>query len=127
MAYATVEDLEARYGELTDEQQEQASVLLDDAAVLIDCMASIDTEDETRMAAAKAVSCSMVNRALSASESDMYGVSQQTMTAATSYSQSMSYANPSGDLYLTGTEKAMLGISGGYIGSIRPRIGGSDD
>lgn len=126
MAYATVEDLEARYGELFDERQEQASVLLDDAAVLIDCMASIDTGDETRMAAAKAVSCSMVNRALSASESDMYGVSQQTMTAG-SYSQSTSYSNPSGDLYLTGTEKAMLGISGGYIGSIRPRIGGSDD
>lgn len=123
MAYATVEDLEARYGDLTDERQEQAAVLLDDAAVIIDSMATIG---ESRATAAKVVSCAMVNRALSAYESDMYGITQQTMTAG-SYSQSMSYTNPSGDLYMTGTEKAMLGISGGYIGSIRPRIGGSDD
>ena len=124
MAYATVEDLEARYGELTDEQQEQASVLLDDAAVLIDSAATIDTE--ARESAARVVSCAMVNRALQAAESDAYGVSQATMTAG-SYSQSMSFANPSGDLYFTSTEKALLGISGGYIGSIQPRIGGTDD
>ena len=123
MAYATVAELEARYGELTDERQEQAAVLLDDAAVLIDAVATVDEAHEE---AAKVVSCAMVNRALSAYESDMYGITQQTMTAG-SYSQSMSYTNPSGDLYMTGTEKAMLGISGGYIGSIRPRIGGSDD
>lgn len=123
MAYATVAELEARYGELTDERQEQAAVLLDDAAVLIDAMATVD---EAHEAAAKVVSCAMVNRALSAHESEMYGITQQTMTAG-SYSQSMSYVNPSGDLYLTSAERAMLGIGGGYIGSIRPRIGGSDD
>lgn len=124
MAYATVQDLEARYGALTDGQQERASVLLDDAAVLIDSAATIDTE--ARESAAKVVSCAMVNRALQAAESDAYGVSQATMTAG-SYSQSMSFANPSGDLYFTSTEKALLGISGGYIGSIQPRIGGIDD
>jgi len=124
MAYATVQDLEARYGALTDEQQERASVLLDDAAVLIDSAATIDTE--ARESAARVVSCAMVNRALQAAESDAYGVSQATMTAG-SYSQSMSFANPSGDLYFTSTEKALLGISGGYIGSIQPRIGGADD
>lgn len=124
MAYATVQDLEARYGALTDGQQERASMLLDDAAVLIDSAATIDTE--ARESAAKVVSCAMVNRALQAAESDAYGVSQATMTAG-SYSQSMSFANPSGDLYFTSTEKALLGISGGYIGSIQPRIGGIDD
>lgn len=124
MAYATVQDLEARYGALTDGQQERASVLLDDVAVLIDSAATIDTE--ARGSAAKVVSCAMVNRAMQAAESDAYGVSQATMTAG-SYSQSMSFANPSGDLYFTSTEKALLGISGGYIGSIQPRIGGADD
>lgn len=124
MAYATIEELESRYGALTDEQQERASVLLDDAAVLIDSAATIDTE--ARESAARVVSCAMVNRALQAAESDAYGVSQATMTAG-SYSQSMSFANPSGDLYFTSTEKALLGIGGGYIGSIRPRIGGADD
>ena len=124
MAYATVQDLEARFGALTDGQQERASVLLDDAAVLIDSAATIDTE--ARESAARVVSCAMVNRALQAAESDAYGVSQATMTAG-SYSQSMSFANPSGDLYFTSTEKALLGISGGYIGSIQPRIGGTDD
>ena len=124
MAYATIEDLEARYGELTGEMQGRASVLLDDAAVLIDSAATIDTE--ARESAALVVSCAMVNRALQAAESDAYGISQASMTAG-SYSQSMSFANPSGDLYLTGTEKSMLGIGMGYIGSIRPRIGGEAD
>ena len=46
MAYATVEDVQARrLEELSDAEADLASVLLDDAAVLIDSVATIDQED----------------------------------------------------------------------------------
>jgi hypothetical protein len=63
----------------------------------------------------------MVNRALNAAESDAYGVSQATMTAGP-YTQNVSYSNPSGDLYLTATEKRTLSIGAPYIGELPPQI-----
>ena len=39
------------------------------------------------------------------------------------YTQSWTFANPSGDMYLTKMEKRLLGITSGYIGSIRPKVG----
>ena len=42
---------------------------------------------------------------------DMSGVTQSTQTAG-SYSESLSYANPAGDLYLTTSEKEALGGDG---------------
>lgn len=124
MAYATVEDLEARYGELSSDLQEQAEVLLDDAAVLIDSQATIDSEDEQQLAAAKMVSCAVVNRALQASASDMYGVSNASYTMGP-FSQSATFSNPSGDLYLTAQEKRLLGAGGTIISSMRAQVGWS--
>ena len=121
MSYATIEDLEARYGELSSELEGRATVLLDDAATIIDAYVTADTTDERWLARARLVSCAMVNRALQASESDAYGISQATMTAG-SYSQSTSYANPSGDMYLTATEKRTLSIGAPYIGELPPQI-----
>ena len=121
MSYATIEDLEARYGELSSELEGRATVLLDDAATIIDAYVTADTTDERWLARARLVSCAMVNRALHASESDAYGVSQATMTAGP-YTQNVSYANPSGDLYLTATEKRTLSIGAPYIGELPPQI-----
>ena len=70
--------------------------------------------------AARIVSCNMVIRAMSAAQ-DTFGLSQSSMTAGP-YTQSWTYSNPSGDMYLTKAERKMLGISGGYIGSIRPKV-----
>ena len=42
---------------------------------------------------------------------DMSGVSQGTQTAG-SYSESLTWANPSGDIYLTASEKESLGGDG---------------
>jgi len=123
MAYATIEDLESRYGELSSGMADRAQALLDDAATILDALIVVDISDQQMLDRLRMVSCAMVNRALQAAESDAYGVSQASMTAG-SYTQSMSFSNPSGDLYLTGTEKTMLGIGGGYIGTIRPKIGG---
>lgn len=121
MSYATVEDLEARYGELSSELEGRATVLLDDAAAIIDAYVTVDATDEHCLARLRLVSCAMVNRALHAAESDAYGVSQSTMTAGP-YTQNVSFANPSGDLYLTATEKRTLGIGAPYIGELSPQI-----
>lgn len=125
MSYATVEDVQARrLEELTDEQAALVAVLLEDAAVLIDSETTIDTDNEKQLAAAKMVSCNVVNRALQASESDMYGVSNASYTMGP-FSQSATFSNPSGDLYLSRTEKDMLNVGGTVISSMRAMVGWS--
>jgi hypothetical protein len=124
MAFATVADLEARWRPLTTEEESRASVLLDDAAVYLSALVTVDPTDEEQAAVLKTVSCSMVQRVMSA-DVDTYGLSQTSMTAG-SYTQSMTFANPSGDFYLTGFEKVMLGISGSRIGTIRPKAAFDD-
>lgn len=126
MAYATVDDVqERRVQQLTDEECALAAVLLDDAAVLIDSVATIGQGDEVLLARARTVSCNMVNRALLASASDAYGVSNASYTLGP-FTQSATFSNPSGDLYLTATEKRMLGAGGTAIGSMRAQVGGPD-
>jgi len=119
MAYATVADLEARWHTLSASEQARAAVLLDDAAAILDALGTYDETDETMVSNLKAVSCNMVIRAMGATD---VGLTQGSMTAGP-YTQSWSYANPSGDMYLTKMDKRLLGISSGYIGSIRPQIG----
>lgn len=123
MAYATVSDIEARWRALSADEQAQATVLLDDAAAMLSRLVEVDETDEGQAELLKVVSCSMVIRSMSQTASELFGVSQSSITAGV-YSQSTSYANPSGDMYLTRMEKRLLGISSGYIGSIRPEIGG---
>ena len=121
MAYATVSDIEARWRELTADEESKAGVLLDDAAAILDTLGVFDPTDATVAANLRTVSCNMVIRAMSASQSDSFGLSQGSMTAGV-YTQSWTYSNPSGDMYLTRMEKRLLGITGGYIGSIQPKI-----
>lgn len=120
MAYATVEDVEGRWHSLTSDEQERCALLLDDAAVAIDMLTTVG---ESKLEAAKIVSCNMVIRAMAASDSqnDAFGATSVTTTAGP-YSQSVSFANPSGDLYFTKLDKKMLGIRGGGR-MLRPSIG----
>lgn len=120
MSYAGVSDIESRWRVLTADEQERAEALLDDASAIIDALASDVDADK-----AKIVVCDMVIRAMSASAADSFGASSTSITAGP-YSQSWSYANPSGDLYLTKLEKRLLGITASYIGSIQPKVGGDD-
>lgn len=122
MAFADVSDIEARWRTLTVDEKARAAVLIEDASAVLSRLVPVDPNDEQQDALLKTVCCNMVIRAMSATESDMFGVSQSSMTAGP-YSQSMNYANPSGDMYLTKMEKRLLGITSGYIGSIRPKIG----
>lgn len=64
----------------------------------------------------------MVQRVMSVTD-DIYGVSKGTMTADI-YSQSWTYDNPSGVMYITKSEKDMLGVSSAYLRTIRPKIRG---
>lgn len=118
MAYASHADIEARWRELSATEEAQADTLCADASAIID---SLVTVGDDKLELAKVVVCNMVIRAMSAAQSDNFGLSQGSMTAGV-YTQSWSYANPSGDMYLTKLDKQMLGITRGYIGSIPPKI-----
>ncbi len=118
MAFATVADLEARWRSLTEAEEAQASVLLDDAAAYLQALVEVDPDDEVQAANLKMVSCNMVKRAMSSSASDAFGVTNATATMGP-FSQQVAYANPSGDMYVSKSERAILGIGTATIGSIR--------
>ena len=121
MAYATYTDLEAIWRPLSVDEQATATALLDYAAAIIDAYATMDATDEEQMKRAKYVSCSMVRRSMQASESDMIGISQASATMGP-FSQQATFSNPTGDLYLSNTEKGILGASGSFVASVRPVI-----
>lgn len=121
MAFATSDDIEARWRTLSETEKAKADVLLEDAAVYLSAFVTVDPEDEQQAAALKMVSCAMVQRAMIAAGNDAFGVKDERITADI-YSQSYTYANPNGDLYLTSAEKRLLGITSSYIIGIRPVI-----
>lgn len=125
MAFATIEDLQARWSGIAGQgfDEEIAATLLDDASVMLTSLVDVDPEDELQAEALKIVACKMVIRAMTSMASDAYGVTQQSIHADI-YTQSWTYANSQGDLYLTKAEKKMLGISSGsYIGEIPASVG----
>lgn len=118
MAYATVAEVQARMlRTLSTDEQAVASTLLDDAAILIDAMHSTAT-DETK----GVVSCRMVVRALG--DGQDAGVplgATQGSVSALGYAQSWTIGSGGsfGDLYVSKTDKQMLGVSNS-IGSYSP-------
>lgn len=120
MAYATVEDVQARIDyTLTAEQEAMCTTQLDDAAVIIDAYRGSATADTK-----KVVSCRMVIRSLgdpndTTLASAPIGATQGSMSAL-GYSQSWSMGNGAlGELYLSKTDKRLLGM-GNAIGSYSP-------
>ena len=118
MAYATVEDIQARMTrDLTEDEQTVCSTLLDDVAVMIDGYNSGASAD-----AKKIVSCRVVIRAIG--DGDTSGVptgATQGSMSGLGYSQSwtISSGGSVGELYLGKTEKQILGY-GNKIGSYSP-------
>lgn len=119
MAYATVTDVQERLAWTMSEDQENiCSVLLDDAAVLIDA-AALNASDGAK----KVVSCRMVIRALG-DGGDAGGVpmgATQGSMSALGYSQSWTIGSggATGELYLGKTDRQILGL-GNQIGSYSP-------
>lgn len=118
MAYATVQEVQARMiRTMSESEQGVCSTLLDDAAVIIDAFAP-DATDATK----GIVSCRMVVRAIGDGTGNGFpiGATQGSMSAL-GYSQSWSAGNggANGELYLAKIEKQMLGM-GNRIGSHSP-------
>lgn len=119
MAYANVEDLAARWRPLSGAETTRATVLLDDAAVRIDAAKppAVPLADaEVR----KIVSCEMVKRAMLSN-----GITQQSQNSGGLFSQQVTYANPTGDMYLTREDKKILGVrrqtaSSVWMGQVEP-------
>ncbi|MEG1433900.1 Gp19/Gp15/Gp42 family protein [Eubacterium sp.] len=127
-AYASLEDLQSRWRSLSADEQQRAMALLSDAAVKITLACRqggviIDAADDLQGEALKAINCEMVKRAMM-SPIDMPPMSSFAQTAG-SYSESQTYVNPTGDLYMTMSERKMLGIGVQRMGSIPPLIGGA--
>lgn len=106
--FAFVDDLEKRWHALTSAEKAKADALLEDAAALI--RSTCPNWSQADSSVLRFVSCAAVKRAMLAND-DTAGVSQHTETAG-SYSESYSYSNPAGDLYLTQSDKEALGGDG---------------
>ena len=118
MAYATVQDVQARMTrDMTTDEQAVCTTLLDDAAVIIDAFnGSASTEVKLT------VSCRMVIRSLGDGEPSgvPLGASQGSMSGLGYVnSWTMIAGGSAGELYLSKLEKQMLG-SGNHIGSYSP-------
>lgn len=119
--FATVEDYEARYGEVED--RDRVETLLGDATAFIaeykgfTLLGPGDAGYDLQQANLVRVTCAVVHRALSAGE--LAGLSSYSQTAV-GYSASVSVANPTEDFYLTKSDRKALGIGGGRIGQTWP-------
>ena len=105
--YATVEDLKAAWPSYDAGKEARARYLLSFASSAIAAMC-----DASRIDAAilKGVACQAVIRMMQ-SDGEASGVTQESW-GASPYSGSVTYSNPSGDLYLTAFEKRLLGMDG---------------
>lgn len=122
-AFATLDDLEARWKTLTSDEEARADVLLDDAAALMRGLASksgIDLDDFDDVEILKMINCNVVRRAMGRNDS-FVDVSSVSMTAGP-YAQTFQPVNPTGDLYLSANEKRMLGIGSQKLGHIAPKV-----
>ncbi|WP_288805129.1 Gp19/Gp15/Gp42 family protein [uncultured Bifidobacterium sp.] len=101
--FASSDDLKDRWPDLSD--TEVAETLLSDASQLIrdTCPGWAQASEATL----KAIACAMVKRAMIAG-SDNAGLSSTQETTGP-FSQTWNFSNPTGDLYLTRTEKQRLG------------------
>ena len=122
MAYATPQMVEAGFRELTADEEDRCTALLEEAAVMIDACGST-AQDEIKAL----VSCRMVRRALGDSDTTIpLGATQGTI-AAGGYSQSWTVgaSGTTGELYFGRIEKKLLGISdaigaGNPLGALVP-------
>lgn len=119
-AFATVENVEERWRTLSADEKTRAGVLLDDASAMIRASApGIDkriSDGDLDAGVPLLVVCAMVKRAMLAAEAPGVKTTQET---AGPFSQSFTYANPMGDLYLTAAEKKLLGV-GAQVGFTVP-------
>lgn len=119
-AFATRAQLESRWRPLTTAERERAEVLLADASQQIldeDTHGVLAGLDAPTLTLQKIV-CAMVMRAMASGIDAGPPVTQDGWNAGP-WGAQKTYANPTGDLYLTKAERRQLGFS-------RQRAGGVD-
>ena len=115
-AFATVEDLAALYP--ATDGNERAEPMLRSVSAAIGALCDTDSVDVDIL---RFVTCQATARALQSGDAGQ-GVSQESWTA-TPYGGSVTYANPSGDVYLTAFEKKLLGVDQPWAGYVMPGEG----
>jgi hypothetical protein len=114
LPFATTDDLSKRWRTLTSTEEGIATVLLGDASnLIVSEYPSANYADDDDLytqgvlaAALTRITCAMVKRAMLA-PTDQPPMTQMSMTAGP-FGQSATLANPTGDLYLTKSERASL-------------------
>lgn len=103
-AFAAVDDVAARWRTLSESEETRCMALLDDASDLI--RTTCPNWHAAGQDTLRRVCCAVVIRSMQSG--DMQGVTQTSQTAGP-FTQSWSYSDPAGDLYLTKQEKRSLG------------------
>ncbi len=118
MSFANIDDYEAKYGSIEDEDSLQE--WLDDATAHLTALlgATFDPDDVGQARLLRSVCRDMVHRAF-ASIAPGYGVTSYSQ-GANGFNESVSYANATGDLYLTRAERLLLGIGTQQVGWYEP-------
>ncbi len=117
MGYAVVQEVEAGFRTLTQEEKRRCLALLEEAAAIIDAYNRGADPDVKRL-----VTCRMVRRQLGdGGEAPLYPVgSTQGSASVLGYTQSWTMSGGSaGELYLSKLEKKLLGV-GNRIGAVSP-------
>lgn len=122
-AFATLADYEARYGAVAEGDTARVEALLEDASgMLLGAYIERYSTDYAKGehpifdAAAKAVTCAVVSRAYNV-PLGMAGATQLSQ-AAGAYNASVTFANPTAELWLGRNDRKRLGLAGTRIGSI---------
>lgn len=115
MAYATIEQLETRWRDLTTAEETRASALLDDASAFLDVqIAKYGIDAEEKAAVLTSLCCDLVQRRMESMEANT-SLSALTQTAG-AFSETLSFSNTrrkSWELYPEDLE--MLGVvKGGF-------------
>lgn len=119
-AYATRADLVALHPDLEDIVEEQADAVLGMVSAAISALCDASDIDADVL---KLVTCNAAARSLESGAG--IGV-KSTSWGASPFSGSVTYENPTGDVYLTAFEKRLLGIDGAdmSVACANPEPGG---
>lgn len=109
---ATIADLQKGWRNLSDDEAMAANTLLERASAQLYALLnshgiSVDTSDEIQAINLRTVACNMVKRVL-----DGNGNISQISQTIGSTTASLSFSNPDGSLYLSKSDREMLGIIG---------------
>ena len=108
--FATLSDLKAMFPTLEATDEGRAENLLSLISAAVGSLCDVESKDP---AVLKLVVCQVAIRVLQAGSETPIGVQSQSWTASP-FGGSVSYSNPTGDIYFTSFEKSLLGIDEGY-------------